>query len=108
MDAADRVVHSIPMQSGKSTSGRPLLTVIDDDEMLRESLPDLLRECGFETRVFSSGKEYLSSDCVKDTKCLILDIAMAGMTGLELQHKLNRCGQVIPIIFITAHRDEGI
>ena len=58
--------------------------------MLRESLPDLLRECGFAARAFSSGKEFLSSEYVEETRCLILDIAMAGMSGLELQQELKR------------------
>ena len=105
IDAADRVVHSAVMQSEQSTTERPLLSVVDDDEMLRESLPDLLQEFGFPARAFSSGQEFLSSDCVEDTRCLILDVAMSGMSGLELQQELNRRGQRIPIVFITAHRE---
>jgi FixJ family two-component response regulator len=96
------------MQSGKSAAERPLLSVVDDDEMLRESLPDLLREFGFAARAFSSGQEFLSSDCLEETRCLILDIEMPGMSGLELQQELNRRGQGIPVIFITAHREEHI
>jgi FixJ family two-component response regulator len=96
------------MKSGKSATERPLLSVVDDDEMLRESLPDLLRECGFAARAFSSGQEFLASDSVEETECLILDIAMAGMSGLELQKELKRRRQTIPIVFITAHRDEDI
>jgi FixJ family two-component response regulator len=108
MDAGGRMVHFRVMQSGKSAAERPLLSVVDDDEMLRESLPDLLRECGFTARAFSSGREFLSSEYVDETRCLILDIAMAGMSGLELQQELKRRRKTIPIIFITAHRDEGI
>jgi FixJ family two-component response regulator len=93
---------------GKSATERPLLSVVDDDESIRESLPDLLREFGFAARAFSSGQEFLSSDCVDETSCLILDIAMPGMTGLDLQQELNRLGQEIPIIFITGQRDEGV
>jgi FixJ family two-component response regulator len=93
---------------GKSATERPLLSVVDDDESIRESLPDLLREFGFAARAFSSGQEFLSSDCVGETRCLILDIAMPGMTGLDLQQELNRLGQEIPIIFITGQRDEGV
>jgi FixJ family two-component response regulator len=91
---------------GKRATQDQLLCVVDDDEMLRESLPDLLRECGFAALAFSSGPEFLSSDCVDKTKCLILDVAMPGMTGLDLQKELKQRGQAIPIIFITAQKDE--
>jgi len=87
---------------------RPLLTVVDDDESVRESLPDLLKEFGFSARAFSSAQEFLSSDSVDETRCLILDIAMPGMTGFDLQQELNRRGQKIPIVFITGQKDEGI
>jgi FixJ family two-component response regulator len=82
--------------------------VVDDDESVRESLPDLLREFGFAARSFSSGQGFLSSDSVDDTRCLILDIAMPGMSGLDLQQELKRRGQAIPIIFITGQKDEDI
>jgi FixJ family two-component response regulator len=85
-----------------------LVSVVDDDESVRESLPDLLREFGFAARAFSSAEEFLASDCVGHTKCLILDIAMPGMTGPELQRELRRRRNEIPIVFITAHRDEGV
>jgi len=75
---------------------------------VRESLPDLLRESGFAARAFSSAQEFLSSGCVDDTSCLILDVAMPGMSGPELQQELKRRGKEIPIIFITARRDEAI
>ena len=87
---------------------RPLLSVVDDDEMLRESLPDLLREFGFEARAFSSGQEFLSSEYPDETKCLILDVAMPGMSGLEVQKELKRLGKLIPIIFITGHKNDHI
>jgi FixJ family two-component response regulator len=85
-----------------------LVSVVDDDESVRESLPDLLREFGFAVRAFSSAEDFLASDCLDQTKCLILDIAMPGMTGPELQQELKRRGQKIPIVFITSHRDETI
>lgn len=91
---------------GKSATERLLLSVVDDDEMLRESLPDLLREFGYAARAFSSGQEFLSSDYVGETRCLILDVAMPGMSGLDLQKELKRRGQTIPIIFITGQKDE--
>ena len=87
---------------------RSLVTVVDDDESMRESLPDLLLEFGYAARAFSSAEEFLASDCVDRTKCLILDIAMPGMTGPELQQELKVRRQEIPIIFITANRDETI
>ncbi len=87
---------------------RSLVSVVDDDESVRESLPDLLREFGYAARTFSSAEEFLGSDCVDQTRCLMLDIAMPGMTGPDLQRELKLRGQQIPIIFITAHRDEAI
>jgi FixJ family two-component response regulator len=87
---------------------RSLVSVVDDDESVRESLPDLLREFGYAARTFSSAEEFLESDCVHQTRCLMLDIGMPGMTGPDLQRELKLRGQPIPIVFITAHRDEAI
>jgi len=88
---------------GKTVTVRPLLSVVDDDEMLRESLPDLLREVGFEARAFSSGQEFLSSEYLDETRCLILDVAMPGMSGLDVQEELKRRGQAIPVICPASH-----
>jgi FixJ family two-component response regulator len=85
-----------------------LVSVVDDDESVRESLPDLLRELGFVVQAFSSAEEFLASDCVGQTRCLILDVAMPGMSGPDLQQELTRRGQEIPIVFITAHKDETV
>lgn len=85
---------------------RPLVSVVDDDESVRESLPDLLREFGFDVQAFSSAEAFLASACVDETRCLILDVAMPGMTGPELQAELTLRGHRIPIVFITAQRDE--
>jgi FixJ family two-component response regulator len=87
---------------------RPLVSVVDDDESVRESLPDLLRELGYSARAFSSAEEFLASDCVGETQCLILDIAMPGMTGPDLQQELTVRAQEIPIVFITAQADEAV
>jgi FixJ family two-component response regulator len=87
---------------------RSLVSVVDDDESVRESLPDLLREFGFAAQAFSSAEDFLASDCVGQTKCLVLDIAMQGMSGPDLQLELTRRRQEIPIIFITAHGDETV
>ena len=75
---------------------------------MRESLPDLLREFGFAARAFSSAEEFLSSGCLDETRCLILDVAMPVMSGPELQQELKRRGQEIPIIFITGRRDDTV
>lgn len=85
---------------------RSLVSVVDDDESVRESLPDLLRELGFAVQAFSSAEDFLASHCVSQTRCLLLDIAMPGMSGLDLQRELTRRGQEIPIVFITGHGDE--
>ena len=87
---------------------RPLVSVVDDSESVRESLPDLLRELGYSVRAFLSAEEFLASDCVGETRCLILDIVMPGMTGPDLQQELTVRGQAIPIIFVTAQCDETV
>ena len=85
-----------------------LVSVVDDDESVRESLPDLLRELGFEAQAFPSAEEFLASDSVGLTRCLILDVAMPGMSGPDLQRELKRRRQEIPIVFITAHGGETV
>jgi FixJ family two-component response regulator len=87
---------------------RPLITVVDDDESVRESLPDLLKEFGFEAQAFSSAEEFLASESVAQTRCLVLDVAMPGMTGPDLQRELTRRDRSIPVVFITAHRDATV
>jgi FixJ family two-component response regulator len=94
------------LPSRGSGNDRPLLSVVDNDESVRESLPDLLRELGFAARTFSSAEEFLSSDDLHQTSCLILDIAMPGMSGPQLYEELTRRGYRIPVLFITGHRDE--
>jgi FixJ family two-component response regulator len=85
-----------------------LVSLVDDDESVLESLPDLLKEFGFAVKAFSSAEEFLASDSVNTTKCLILDIALPGMTGPDLQRELTLRRQNIPIVFITADEDETI
>ena len=87
---------------------RTLITVVDDDESVRESLPDLLKEFGFEAQTFSSAEEFLESESIAQTRCLVLDVAMPGMTGPDLQRELKNRDQSIPIVFITGQRDEAI
>ncbi|MDW3685091.1 response regulator [Cupriavidus sp. CV2] len=85
---------------------RSLIAVVDDDESVRESLPDLLRELGFAARAFASAEEFLASGCIGQARCLILDVAMPGMSGRDLQHELQQHWQAVPIVFITAHADD--
>ena len=86
----------------------PLVSVVDDDESVRESLPDFLRQVGFAAEAFSSAAAFLESDVVAETSCLLLDVAMPGMSGPELQQELKRRRQEIPIVFITANGDDTI
>jgi len=86
----------------------PLVSVVDDDQSVRESLPDLLREFGLSVAVFSSAEEFLASDSINQTQCLILDIAMPGMSGPDLQRELILRRQKVPVVFITALKDETV
>jgi FixJ family two-component response regulator len=89
-------------------TNRPLVSVVDDDESVRESLPDLLKELGFAVQAFSSAEAFLASDYIGETRCLLLDFAMPGMSGPDLQRELMRRQCHIPIVFITAHGDENV
>jgi len=85
---------------------RALVSVVDDDESVRESLPDLLKVCGYRAEAFASAEAFLASAFVGQTRCLILDVAMPGMSGPDLQRELAVRRWAIPIVFITAHKDE--
>jgi FixJ family two-component response regulator len=87
---------------------RSLVSVVDDDVSVRESLPDLLRQFGFAVQAFESADAFLASEIVSKTDCLILDVAMPGMSGPELQQELLSRRQPVPIVFITAHGDDGM
>jgi FixJ family two-component response regulator len=87
---------------------RLLVSVVDDDESVRESLPDLLRQFGFAAEAFSSAEGFLASDAVSETSCLLLDIAMPRMSGPDLQQELKRRRETIPIVFITANGDRTL
>ena len=110
MDAAQIRAHSGAMRSPQENGAiqASLVSVVDDDESVRESLPDLLKELGFAVQAFSSAEEFLASNYIDKTKCLILDIAMPGMTGPDLQRELKLRRKEIPIVFITARKDETI
>ena len=87
---------------------RPLVSVVDDDESVRESLPDLLAEFGFAVQAFSSAEAFLNSGNMARTRCLIFDVAMPGMSGPDLHRELKRRKLEIPIVFITANADEKV
>jgi FixJ family two-component response regulator len=85
-----------------------LVALVDDDESVRESLPDLLQELGYVARTFASAEEFLAAGSVHEMRCLILDIAMPGMSGPDLQRELIRQGHSIPVIFMTALGDKSL
>jgi FixJ family two-component response regulator len=88
---------------------RPLVSVVDDDESLRKSVPDLVRVFGYSAQAFSSAEAFLASDYLDQTRCLILDVSMfPGMSGPDLQRELSRRRREIPIIFITASTDKTV
>ena len=95
------------MRTGAPKSSTAVVAVVDDDRSIRESLPQLLKAYGHAVRAFASAEEFLASDCVDLTDCLILDVSMPGMSGPELQAELAKRRR-IPIIFITATVDKGI
>ena len=87
---------------------RALVSIVDDDESVRESLPELLRQFGYASRAFPSAEAFLASEFVGETSCLILDVAMPGMSGPDLQRQLLCRQQAMPTVFITAQRDETL
>jgi len=90
------------------TSTRALVSVVDDNESVRESLPDLLQHSGLDVEAFPSAEAFLDSHAIAQTRCLILDVGLPGMSGPDLQQELKRRGQLIPIIFITAQGDKSL
>jgi FixJ family two-component response regulator len=86
----------------------PLISVIDDDASVRDGVESLVRSLGYTVATFSSAEEYLESGLARDSSCLITDLAMRGMSGADLQERLVAQGSVIPVIIMTASRDEGL
>jgi FixJ family two-component response regulator len=84
-------------------ANRPLISVVDDDESVREAIEGLIRSVGFAVKIFASAEEFLNSDHLSDTDCLILDVRMPGMDGIELHRHLLASHREMPVIFITAH-----
>jgi FixJ family two-component response regulator len=102
------IVHGARLSRLAGRKMERIVAVVDDDDSIRESLPELLREFGFAAKAFASAQEFLAYDCFADAQCLILDIVMPGMSGPELQRELIRRGHIIPTIFITARSSDGI
>jgi FixJ family two-component response regulator len=90
------------------TGKRSLVSVVDDNESVREALPDLLRYSGFDVHAFASAEAFLESETVGKTSCLVLDVGLPGMSGPDLQQELIRRGLGIPIVFITAQGDTSL
>jgi FixJ family two-component response regulator len=86
----------------------PLISIVDDDPFFRRALEQLVRSYGFAARTFESAECYLQSTWVKETRCLIVDVQMPNVTGLELQQRLSHLGLDIPVIFVTAYPDEAV
>jgi FixJ family two-component response regulator len=87
---------------------QPMISIIDDDDSVREALWGLVRSVGYAVSTFASAEEFVNSDQLGKADCLILDVAMPGMGGIELQRRLVADHSPVPVIFITAHEDEGI
>jgi FixJ family two-component response regulator len=103
-----RFVLGVRDDDNKVDRQQTLISVVDDDESIRESLPDLLRVLGFASEPFDSAEAFLQSNAIRNTKCLILDIWMPGMSGPQLQHELKLRQLTMPIIFITAQSDRAL
>ena len=95
------------MSADAKLSEKPLVCVVDDDYLLRDSTLRLLRSFGFRAQTFASAEEFWNSGCLQEAACLILDMRMPGMGGLELQRKLVASHYELPVIFITAYEEEG-
>ena len=104
----DCVTNAPPRSEELVIAQRSLVSIVDDDESVRESLPDLVRQFGFAAEAFSSAEAFLASEVVNETRCLLLDIAMPGMSGPDLQQELMHRSQSIPIVFITASGDRTL
>jgi FixJ family two-component response regulator len=85
----------------------PVISIIDDDASVRVSTSRLIRALGYCAHTFASADDFLSSSCVDETRCIIVDVHMPGTSGIELQRVLNAQGRSLPIIFITAYPEEG-
>lgn len=85
-----------------------IIAIVDDDEPLREALGSVMKAAGFSARTFASAEEFLACDDCDDTACLILDVRLPGMSGIELQKHLSKTTNRLPIVFVTAHGDASL
>ena len=106
MDPSSETLQIGTTREGVRVGSPPLISVVDDDEAVRESLGSLIRSVGFGVKAFASAEEFLNSDHPRVADCLVLDVRMPGMNGLELQRRLVASDYGIPVIFISAHGDE--
>ena len=92
----------------ETTAHIDIVVIVEDDEPLRDALASVLKSAGFAVGKFASAEDFLSSPELEKTRCLILDVRLPGMSGIELQRRLRETGQTVPIVFITAHGDAAI
>jgi FixJ family two-component response regulator len=106
----DRLFSSpyLLIMKGTAVTHEHHISIVDDDESVREAATNLFRSMGFPVMAFASAEEFLGSDSVESTSCLVLDVQMPGMGGLRLQTHLAAAGRHIPIVFVTGYPDEGI
>ena len=84
-----------------------VVSVVDDDESIRAATKALLRSIGYEVKTFASAESFLAAGAIRETECLVLDVRMPGIDGLELQRRLNEARSRVPIVFVTAHDDKA-
>ncbi len=102
-----KIVEQSAKGAETANTPRRRISIVDDDASIREALKSLMRSVRFDVEAFASAEEFLASERVNDTACLILDVNLPGMSGFELQRHLHAEHRGIPIIFITAHADEA-
>ena len=96
-----------------NNAGPAVISIVDDDAWARSGLADLILSLGYEVRAFESAEQFIESDSIKETACLITDLHMPGLSGLDLQSHLRRKGHRTPVIFVTAypndkHREQAL
>jgi FixJ family two-component response regulator len=92
----------------KTLTKTGIIAIVDDDEPLRQALGSVMKAAGFSARTFASAEEFLACDDCDDTACLILDVRLPGMSGIELQKQLSKTNSRLPIVFVTAHGDASL
>jgi FixJ family two-component response regulator len=93
--------------TGMTLAKGPVISIIDDDEQVRDAVKGLVRSLGYTAATFASAEDYLRSDCVCTSSCVVTDLRMRGMSGADLQSRLNADGNRTPVIFMTAFADDA-